>query len=1102
MIQIILLRMWRERNLMLILFIGLCLVTGFLALGPLYVRAIAAAEFETQLDRSQKTTLRIDLSNSLPIDPAIHTIITDTLGERVQAARPYITSGGAVCGFQYNPEQPEQFGAPTTTTGCYLAYAYPEFDALFTLTDGRLPSAESSTGIIEAVITTSMQADTGWNIGHKLIYGEERDAAVMVEIVGIVEETLPQSDPFWADQHIFEEFTFFFTAIDSRQERSFIVSEEGYLEYMQAAQETTFFNWRIILERSTIRAGEINALQAALGELTAAVRDRFPSMEIFSTLDDLLRRFQENVAMTQPPITFLSVLVLVLMLFNMVTITALIQEQQLQEWAMFASRGGSRLQLLGMQFITIAILNLAAIILGPVLALGLLYVLTVVGPQASILDAHHIGGITPDAALLSLGAAGALQIALMLPAWNGARESLLRLKREAARPTRPLWERYGIDFVLILAGLILLVRLYGLATGANLGTLLRDPAHLIRTLAEGDIGLLLSDPFSLAAPALLLIGLTLLWVRIFPLLIGFVGRVVERRNDLLPRLALWNLERDPGHYSRMVLLLIGTLALGTASLVLSETRESGSWEQAQNQVGADTAVTIMPGAQAIAWDVIPGVEASTKVFLLVPESTNESLLIGISGDAPQEFPLVREVAGLVSVPEYDAGGQVLPENITALRLDVYAEAPEADNPPIATGLTLVLKDRTGRAYMVNMTTERPETSETFLTYRGEIPATAQPPLTLQEFQITSEQERASTLRHTIYLDNLRGVTPEGEENLLQRFEPDTYEYWDWLDRVQGVRSATLTTVDTRQTEGDTSLRVQYVLRRTGSVLTAPRLGYRDVRLAPIPVVLSPEMAFALGQRSRNREALRVGDTQTVDFDVLSPRLGLVKIELEISVVGIRDTFNAAGRDGNFLVADQDLLQQQINAGQGAGLGLYADTIWLDLPSREPQPETIHALEQLSGVSSITYAWDRYMVFLRAPLPNAISGVLFAGFWVSLLLSLMDFAFYLLVTIRQRQASFATLRALGWSQQRLPQLLLMEQVLFITPALVIGVLAGLLLAGLIVPFLALAGNQPLQIPLLDIGLIVTVLVLSFYAIIRAASTILRRMELTQVMRFGD
>ncbi len=108
------------------------------------------------------------------------------------------------------------------------------------------------------------------------------------------------------------------------------------------------------------------------------------------------------------------------------------------------------------------------------------------------------------------------------------------------------------------------------------------------------------------------------------------------------------------------------------------------------------------------------------------------------------------------------------------------------------------------------------------------------------------------------------------------------------------------------------------------------------------------------------------------------------------------------------------------------------------------------------------------MLLHEPLPNAIVGVLFAGFWVSLALGLLDFGVYLVITAARRATAFAVLRALGWHRSRVWGLLTVEQTALVAPALVIGVLLGGVLAYLLLPFLALLGDEALRLPLAQIG----------------------------------
>ena len=154
------------------------------------------------------------------------------------------------------------------------------------------------------------------------------------------------------------------------------------------------------------------------------------------------------------------------------------------------------------------------------------------------------------------------------------------------------------------------------------------------------------------------------------------------------------------------------------------------------------------------------------------------------------------------------------------------------------------------------------------------------------------------------------------------------------------------------------------------------------------------------------------------------------------------------------------------------------------------------------MTGVGWAWTRYGEILREPLPSAVAGMLYAGFWVSLLLSLLDFGFYLVVTARQRAFTFGVLRALGWDARHIWRLLFVEQVVLIAPALVIGSLLGLGLAYLLLPFLALVGSETLRVPWLAVGGMLLALVIAFTALMGVAAIFLRRMSVNQVLRLGE
>jgi ABC-type antimicrobial peptide transport system permease subunit len=283
--------------------------------------------------------------------------------------------------------------------------------------------------------------------------------------------------------------------------------------------------------------------------------------------------------------------------------------------------------------------------------------------------------------------------------------------------------------------------------------------------------------------------------------------------------------------------------------------------------------------------------------------------------------------------------------------------------------------------------------------------------------------------------------------------------------------------------------------------------YDDRPLPPIPVVVSRSFANAEGLASRFRRPLEIGDSLSASFNLPTVLTAIQRVEFPYRIVGIIDyDFPSFARNEKLIFVDYQLLRYRLNTYSFTAqyLNLFYDynIVWFDFDERQPSDTFINQLESVAGFIDADYAWARFSEIQRDPLSNAVTGMLFAGFWVSLFLSLMDFAFYMAITIRRRALAFATLQAIGWNEQNLLNLLLVEQIAFITPALIIGIFFGMLLATIILPFLSLVGSLELQIPILSILILIGVLALSFALILRFAAFALRRLSLTQVMRFGE
>jgi hypothetical protein len=267
----------------------------------------------------------------------------------------------------------------------------------------------------------------------------------------------------------------------------------------------------------------------------------------------------------------------------------------------------------------------------------------------------------------------------------------------------------------------------------------------------------------------------------------------------------------------------------------------------------------------------------------------------------------------------------------------------------------------------------------------------------------------------------------------------------------------------------------------------------------VPVVMSARMAQDEGRTTRpDRLPLEVGATGSVEL--LLP--GHETTLLNFRIVGVTRSFPSLADNQHFLILDAAVVVQIVNAAVAPGAQVGPNQVWLEIPAREPPPGLSAALARLPGVTDVTFAWDRYNELLREPLPAAIAGMLYAGFWVSLLLGLLDFGFYLAVTARRRSLGFAVLQALGWNARHIWALLAAEQAVLIIPALLVGIALGAALAYVILPFLALVGGETLRMPVASLLGLLIILLAGFGGLLSGTVWWLRRLSVSQVLRLGE
>jgi hypothetical protein len=521
-------------------------------------------------------------------------------------------------------------------------------------------------------------------------------------------------------------------------------------------------------------------------------------------------------------------------------------------------------------------------------------------------------------------------------------------------------------------------------------------------------------------------------------------------------------------------------------------------------------------ADAPTWAGVPGVTGATAVLYAPTTQPAGRIPAFVLGLDPEEMgatvPEARDAVQPLIGQRVDLiDGSAIPDEATQVAIKVFIPAKMPDSrlmTPTGVQVWLTISDEGGRTTRLPLQSP-PFALDAWMTYTGDLSAAAgRKPLTITAIEYAPQVAVLPVVASAVFIDTLESLDAAGTATLLEDFE-ERRDGWQLRTDAQVFDLGPSRDV---ANTGERSLRAVFRVTRLASdplpdaqaAGTATAQTFQAVRLVsvveqPIPVVMSARMAKDLGEAAR-RERLPLEVGMTIKHTLAMPG---GNITADLKIVGIVRAFPSLEERQHFLLMDRQTALQLINSRvtdeqQFRG----ANQFWLETASREPAPGLEAAIRGQTNAVNIAYAWDAYNVLLREPLPAALAGMLFAGFCVSLLLSLLDFAFYLAVTARRRSLGFAVLRSLGWDANNIWLLLVAEQAALVIPALLVGVGLGAVLAYVILPFLALVGGQTLQIPAWGLLFLVLALLGGFGALSFAAARWLRTLNVNQVLRLGE
>ncbi|MGW8143612.1 MAG: FtsX-like permease family protein, partial [Anaerolineales bacterium] len=798
------------------------------------------------------------------------------------------------------------------------------------------------------------------------------------------------------------------------------------------------------------------------------------------------------------------------------------------ELATLTSRGASKSQLYKFQLFEASLICIIAFIFGPLLAYILVWSLAKVGPLSGVNQSDWAANLTTAAWIAAGVSVLACFTALLLPLVPMLRRSIVQHRQELARRSKaPWWQRYYFDVFALVFGLVALWRLslYGSISGIN-----GDPI----------------DWLLLLAPLALLIGSATVLLRIFPTIFRVLANVAAHGKGLTTALVFWQTSRDPTHVTRLVLLFTLTMALGILSTGLNATLTLSEFERARYSTGGEARISydsFIPLSSVLS---LPQVTSASALWRGIGRANVRSYRnmpsFNILAIEPFSFATVSQyredfsedyigfVLGQLIVDQEQLPVTTIPLEGRPVRFGLWI----ADPYPQRTEVDLMeylsihakLQSSEGDISTVNLDlqpldnsleidhnqsnslwpyyiplisnlmssdnlpgAQKPTLDPTWRYFEAEIPRLAEEgyPISLHSIwikmrPIMTESGPFNLSSGPLIIDDLSIQDSNGQIEIIEGFE-EISTIWQ-TDDPQSIASFTKTDITH---SGEASMRLYLGVPGSGRwMVVSPA---QTTRHEPLPAIASPIFL--------EMTDLNVGD----EFIAQTNGVGLV-FEIKNKVIYFPTMYDTS--DQGYLIISRDALLAELNRSSRFPVN-YNET-WIRIDNSQEIPPLNEFYPQLSRV------WDvgtESKLFQSDPLTLGLRIVIFLGYSLTLILSLVGFATYFYLNARKRSTIYGIFRSLGLSTRQLYSSLVLEQLFLITSGLGLGILLGSLLNRIILPGLPISfGDIPSIPPFIpqedwnSVFKLLLIIMVGFFITLALGTFLLWRSKLHQLLRVGE
>ena len=1003
-----------------------------------------------------------------------------------------------------------------------LFASMPGIEEHSTVVEGTMPEPKRAAldprFPVDVAVTEEAAASFGLKLGSVITavpYWDDRHDHLDARVVAILRPD-PTEAEFWRvhdDGFGVKGSNFIFASL-LIDEVTFQGPLGGYLPKMGA----TFF-WLVDTDIDAIHAADAPTVRAQVLFNDTELRSVVDGYRQTTTLPEVLERFGTRLFFNRLPMFVVVILIVAVLVYYVLAIGGLLVDAQRGEIALLRSRGATSRQIILVYAVESFALALLALAVGPFLAMASVALIGVI-PAFSALNDGALLPVRLTWSVYRMGAIGAALglVALLVPSLRAARVGLLAFRQGAARPPRlPVFQRYYLDL-----GVLGVVMFFFWQ--------LSKQGSFVAVRLLGDV---VVDQLVLAVPAMFLVSAGIVLLRLFPIAMDWLGRLLSSR--WLSRVAsptmilgLWQMARNPAHHARLSLLLILTAGLGVFAASFGATLQRSFSDRVHYETGAEYRIrNFSPIRRGQSMNPAGEIERTGVASVVSPAfrgngsvvSQQSGGFVQVLGVDPRTFADVAwsrsDFTGgafadtVARVDSFESKGIALPDGAEYISALVRPTERRVDASLVAR-----VSDSDGRFFTYTLGTLAPSSNSgaRFPCEAGDPEApppwcrvgawlvggpsfgttTPSPPLRLEAIGVTpADPRRSRTIRGGAFeIDDLRvSVAGSGGDLVIEDF--DDLSGWGVLVKVDEAVADTLEAAVDRSGAAQPGIARFAWSSSTVGELRGPVPGGRP---QPMTALVSPSLIEA--------GSYEIGDL--VDVSVGQDSFA-VMIAGVVPYFPTLDPYQAP-----FVIIDGRSLARATSVGRTTD-GLVPNEVWLRTVDGVGRAELNTALSTMSvRAGNVISLDDELKAAAVDPLVSAGWRALLAiAFFTVLLVSAIGFIVHAEVTFRTRQTELALLRATGLSMRQLFALVTLEQLLVIGAGIAIGAFMGARLGATIMPYLGTSGEGLRVVPpmILEIdwralaitfGLVAAV----FAGVIAVVLYSVYRMSVHRVLRLGE